>query len=200
MEWPEEFDEPQPQHRHFAHGYGLYPSAQYANDEPRKAALAKTIDRRWTRGHDKLGTFAAFPAALWARIGDAEKSNECIEALLARTPLPNLICFYNPAIIVDGNFGGPAAMAEMLLQSHETDAHGVRILRLLPAPPQAWRRGRVRGLRARGGIEVDLSWRNGRLTAAQIRNPHRNSALVVLPDGATVLLDAQPEWRVESNA
>ncbi len=198
MEWPEEFEEPQPQHRHFAHGYGLYPSAQYAADEPRKAALAKTIDRRWNSGHDKLGTFAAFPAALWARIGDAGKANECIEALLARTPLPNLICFYNPTIIVDGNFGGPAAMAEMLLQSHETDAVGVRILRLLPALPKAWRSGRVHGLRARGGFDIDLVWADGVLISARIRNPLRVLAAIVPPTGEPVSLGGEPEWHWES--
>ena len=201
MEWPEEFEEPEPGHRHISHLYGLHPGALINPDAtPELAAAARqTLDYRLAHGGGHTGWSRAWIINFFARLQDGETAWENVRALLAKSTLPNLFDNH-PPFQIDGNFGGCAGVAEMLLQSHVRDALGGWEVRLLPALPQAWASGRVTGLRARGGIEVDIAWDDGALTEATLRSEHDvevtvrlglQRAQVRLTRGGEAVLDAQ---------
>ena len=165
QEWVKDFDEKEPGHRHISHLFGLYPGkeiTEYKNTHLLDACK-NTISRRLSQGGGHTGWSCAWIINFYARLKDSELAYKYLKTLLNKLTYPNLFCVH-PPFQIDGNFGGTAGIAEMLIQSH------TEYIEILPSIPKEWRSGEVKGLKARGGFIVDIGWEDNKLTSLKIKS------------------------------
>ena len=163
QEWMTDRDDPKDKHRHVSHMFAVYPGRQVSplTTPDLAAAAKKSLEARGEQG-EGMAWSAAWKINLWARLFESDRAYRMVRQEISNLIYTNM-CSAGP-FQLDGGFGGPAGICEMLLQSHAGQVH------LLPALPAAWPAGSVKGLRARGGFEVDIQWKDGGLASATVRS------------------------------
>jgi len=181
QEWPVDYRETEPGHRHLSHLWALFPGDEITVEGTPELAQAarKSLERRIAYGSGSTGWSRAWIVNLWARLREGNQAHHHLSELLRHSTLPNLldVCGEKPTSYyqIDGNLGGAAGVIEMLLQSH------AGVVRFLPALPDAWPHGSLRGIRARGGLIVSMKWRNGNALYATLRSTWTGKRTLAAP-------------------
>lgn len=187
LEWSEDYEEVAPGHRHMSHLFGLYPGTELtlAKTPALVEAAEKTIERRiaYQKEGGEAGWSFAWKGCFYARLRKGDEALDVLEKSAERCTQPNLMGRAHHVMQLDNVFGAGAAVAEMLIQSHEHDAQARRVIRLLPALPDAWSQGgEVRGWKSRGGHEVSMRWQDGKLERVELTLGFEDCAVVIGPD------------------
>ena len=185
-EWDEEYEEAEPGHRHFSHLWALWPGDAITKDEtPHLAdAAQETIKRRLSANGGHTGWSRAWLINFYASLNDGGGALENLNSIFSDYTLPNLFNTH-PPFQIDGNFGALTGITRMLLQSRIRSAENgfYVVLDILPALPQCWPSGRIRGVRAKGNLELDFAWQDGKLTSLVIVNMGKNEVPVIIRRG-----------------
>ena len=180
QEWAADLDDPKEKHRHLSHMIAVHPGRQISPLATPALAEAAKVSMN-ARGDESTGWGRAWRICIWARLHDGNRAYKILNEMLKSQILPNLFDTH-PPFQIDGNFGYAAGVCEMLLQSHLQDESGSYIYHLLPALPDAWSSGSVKGLRGRGGFTVDIEWRDGKVTNYRIVSPELQEVKVRIND------------------
>ncbi|MDR2272957.1 MAG: glycoside hydrolase family 95 protein [Sphingobacterium sp.] len=202
QEWLEDYQEVEPHHRHVSHLYGLYPSNQISpSSTPALAAAAReTLNRR---GDEGTGWSRAWKINFWARLHDGNRAYKLLKSLLEPTAgneikmnsgggtYPNLFCAH-PPFQIDGNFGGTAGIAEMLIQSQNG------YIEVLPSLPDVWANGNFKGFRVRGGAEVSVAWVNKKITTLTLKASLKNSFKLKVPEYISTIKQGEKTLSIDN--
>ncbi|MBQ3599056.1 MAG: glycoside hydrolase family 95 protein [Clostridia bacterium] len=184
-EWIKDYDEAEPGHRHISHLFGLYPGETINETDPEIfEAAKKTIKRRLSHGGGATGWSRAWIINFFARLKDGFSAGEHLKQLLKLSTAQNLFDMH-PPFQIDGNFGAVAGITEMLIQSHEGGV-GNRVVSLLPALPPKWKKGVVKGIRARGGFTFDIYWDNCEISKLRVTADNDSTLRIKLPSRRAV--------------
>lgn len=183
LEWCKDFEEAEPGHRHVSHLYGVYPANQIVpgqNDEF-VDAVKTTLKRRLENGGGHTGWSCAWIITLFARLQDKENAYKYIQTLLTKSTYDNLFDAH-PPFQIDGNFGYSAGFTEIFLQSHFQN----NAMMFLPALPDQWKSGFIKGIKARSGFEADIKWKDNKLESAKITSINGNSCFIKSKDALCI--------------
>ncbi|NQU23196.1 MAG: glycoside hydrolase family 95 protein [Candidatus Nealsonbacteria bacterium] len=178
QEWMVDRDDPKDQHRHLSHMIAVHPGRQISPLMTPELAEAAKVSMN-ARGDASTGWSRAWKISIWARLHDGNRTYKILSSMLRSMIYSNLFNTH-PPFQIDGNFGYAAGVCEMLVQSHAGEIH------LLPALPDAWPNGSVRGMRARGGVEIDLTWRAGKATTALLKATAGGKYVLRAPKGQQI--------------
>lgn len=161
QEWAEDYEQMEDKHRHFSHMYGLYPgNVLSAKRTPQFGDACKAVLEQ--RGDGGTGFSRGWKMALWARLYDGDRANRIFKGYIKDQAYPQLFAKCFTPLQVDGSLGVTAGITEMLMQSHEG------VIDLLPALPKEWVAGRFKGVCARGAFELDMTWKDGKITSVEV--------------------------------
>jgi alpha-L-fucosidase 2 len=187
QEWQQDYDEPEPGHRHISHLWALFPGTQISVEHtPELAKAARvSLERRLSFGGGQTGWSRAWVVNFWDHLHDGKQAYDSLQVMIRQSTFPNLMDTHPPGVFqIDGNLGAANGMLEALVQSRWTPI-AIEI-EFLPALPHQWTEGSIRGLRVRGGASVDMRWKDSKVTSIELHATSNAAMRLIPPAGQTV--------------